>query len=301
MKRIALLITVNLLVVVTISFFINVLGFRPTLSERGIDYQSLLVFCAAFGFIGAFISLQLSRFTAKMAMGVRLIDPDRPSSESERLLVGTVRDLCRKAGIDTLPEIGVYSSPEVNAFATGPSRDRALVAVSSGLFEAMDPRGLEGVLGHEISHVANGDMVTMTLLQGVVNTFVMFLARLGAILIDNALRSRDGDRRGGGLGFFGQWMLISLLETVLMLFAAPLLSWFSRRREFRADEGSAAMLGPQTMIHSLEQLERSRRVDTSHALVGSFKINGGQPGLLARLFASHPPIPDRIAALRRRS
>ncbi len=301
MKRALLLMAVNLLVVITISFFLNVLGFRPYLSQRGIDYNSLLVFCAAFGFMGAFVSLQLSRFMAKKSMGVELIDPDRPRNEAERLLVGTVRDLCRKAGITTLPEIGVYPSREVNAFATGPSRDRALVAVSSGLFNAMDEQGLIGVLGHEISHVANGDMVTMTLLQGIVNTFVMFLARVGALLIDGWMRGRDDERRGGGLGYYGQWMLISLLETVLMLFAAPLVAWFSRRREFRADQGSADMLGTQTMIHSLEQLRRSQRVDTSHALVGAFKINGGQPGLLARLFSSHPPLDARIEALRRRA
>ncbi|MBI5201025.1 MAG: M48 family metalloprotease, partial [Elusimicrobia bacterium] len=207
MKRTFLLIAVNLLVVLTISFFINLLGFRPYLSSRGLDYRGLLVFCAAFGFMGSFISLQLSRFTAKMSMGVQLIDPERPDGEAERLLVGTVRDLCRKAGITTLPEIGVYPSSEVNAFATGPSKNRALVAVSSGLFQAMDEQGLVGVLGHEISHITNGDMVTMTLLQGVANTFVMFFARVGAMLIDGYLRGRDDERRGGGLGYWGQYML----------------------------------------------------------------------------------------------
>ena len=298
MKRIFLFVAVNLLVILTVNFFVSLLGLRPYLDAQGVHYQSLLAFCAIFGFAGSFISLQLSRWMAKTTLGVQLIDPDRPDGPQEALLVQTVRDLSRQAGIRTLPEIGIYPSPEVNAFATGPSKDRALVAVSVGLLRSMDRKAVEGVLGHEIAHIANGDMVTMTLLQGVVNTFVMFFARLGAIAIDNALRSRDNEGRGG-LGFFGQYMLVSLLETVLMLFAAPVIYYFSRSREFRADRGSAGFLGAATMIHALESLKAHKDVvDNRQPALATFKINGGAPGLLARLFSSHPPLEKRIEALR---
>ncbi|MBI4424630.1 MAG: protease HtpX [Elusimicrobia bacterium] len=298
MKRVFLFFAVNLLVVLTISFFVNLLGIRPYLSAQGVDYGSLLVFCAMFGFGGAFVSLQLSRWMAKTAMGVQVLDPDRPGGAVETRLVAEVRDLCRRAGLSVLPEIGLYDSPEVNAFATGPSRSRALLAVSTGLLRAMDDRAVRGVLGHEVAHIANGDMVTMTLLQGVVNTFVMFLARVGAMAIDSALRSRDEEGRGG-LGYFGHYMLVSVLETVLMLFASPVIYYFSRVREYRADRGSAGYLGAPVMIHALEQLrDHKEAVDAGQPALATFKINGGASGVLAKLFSSHPPIEKRIAALR---
>jgi heat shock protein HtpX len=233
-------------------------------------------------------------------MGVQLVDPNTPGGVVQSHLVSRIRDLSQRAGLTTLPEIGIYRSPEVNAFATGPSRDRALVAVSTGLLERMDDEAVEGVLGHEISHIANGDMVTMTLVQGVVNTFVMFFARVIAQIIDNFLRS-DNDR-GGGLGFFGYFIVVSVLDTVLMLLASPIVFAFSRFREFRADAGSAKLTSPQTMIHSLEVLGRNTgRFDKQDGAIATMKIQGGAHGILAALFSSHPPIPARIQALRQLS
>ncbi|MCX5787487.1 MAG: protease HtpX [Elusimicrobia bacterium] len=302
-KRIFLFIAINLLVMLTITLTMTIIsraGLLPHLMYGGMDYASLLVMCACFGFAGAIISLLTSRIAAKWAYGIELIDMQRPQGAAEELLAATVRDLCNRVGITTMPQVGIYPSREVNAFATGPSKSRALVAVSSGLLETMDRQGLEGVLGHEISHVVNGDMVTMTLLQGIVNTFVMFLAYAGAFAIENALRGRDSERRGGGLGYFGRYMLINVLETVLMLFAAPLLYAFSRWREYRADRGSAKLYGAPTMIHALESLMGYRNaVDKQHPAFAAFKINGGGQGLLARLFASHPPLEKRIEALKR--
>jgi heat shock protein HtpX len=300
-KRIFFFLVVNLLVVVTISLILNLLGVRPYLSRQGIDYQSLLVFCMIWGFAGSFISLQLSRWMAKRSMGVELIDPSQPGSALERRLVETVSAICQREGLETLPEIGIYRSPEVNAFATGPSRSRALLAISSGLLEAMDNKAVEGVIGHEVSHIVNGDMVTMTLLQGVVNAFVMFFARVAAFFLESALRGRNDDRRGG-LGYWGHYMLISLLESVLMVLAAPVIYWFSRRREYQADAGSARASGRDTMIHALESLKRATQVEDNRApALSAFKINGHGRGLAAMLFASHPPLDARIAALKRLS
>ncbi|OGS04299.1 MAG: zinc metalloprotease HtpX [Elusimicrobia bacterium RIFCSPLOWO2_12_FULL_59_9] len=297
MKRVMLFIAINLLVVVTISLVINLLGVRPYITSSGMDYYSLLVFCGLFGFGGALISLQLSRWMAKQAMGVVLVDPKHPASEAERMLVDKVQSLCLRAGLSTLPEIGFYESPEVNAFATGPSRNRALLAVSTGLFERMDERALEGVLGHEVSHIANGDMVTMTLIQGVVNTFVMFFARVAVFAIDHFLRDRN--ERGEGLGFFAHMIVISILETLLMLLAAPIIYYFSRSREYRADSGSAAIAGRETMIHALRALKScTELVDNRQTSLATLKINGHTKGLISMLFSSHPPIDARIDALR---
>ena len=297
-KRVFLFLAVNIVVVLTISFLINLLGLRPYLGARGIDYGALLAFCAIWGFAGSFISLQLSRWTAKRAMGIELIDPERPGGTAESQLVDTVRGLAARAGLSTLPEIGIYDSPEVNAFATGPSRDRALVAVSSGLLGCMDKRAVEGVLGHELSHVANGDMVTMTLVQGVVNTFVMFFARVAAFMIDSATRSRDDDR--GGLGRFGHYMLVMLLESVLMMLASPLIFWVSRKREYKADAGSARLAGRETMIHALESLQAAK-IGRSSAVpaLQTMMIQGGSASLWARLYSSHPPLEARIEDLRK--
>jgi heat shock protein HtpX len=298
MKRILLFIATNLLVVLTISILINLLGVRPGLYRRGIDYQSLLIFCAIWGFAGSFISLQLSRWSAKMSLGVQLIDPANPGHPEAMKLVEVVSRLSRAANLPNIPEIGVYPSREVNAFATGPSASRSLLAVSAGLLERMDDRAIEGVLGHEISHIANGDMVTMTLIQGVVNTFVMFFSRIAVFALENALRSRD-DREGPHMGYFMRMMLTSLFETVLMLLASPLVYWFSRTREFRADLGSARIAGRDRMIHALESLRGTERLADPRAAgaVAAFKINGTQQTLLAKLFASHPTIDQRIAAL----
>lgn len=299
MKRILLFFAVNLLVVLTVSLLLNVLGVRPYLSARGLDYGALLIFCAAFGFAGSFISLALSRWTAKTMMGVELIDPSRPGSDGEGLLVEKIRALSSQAGLGALPEIGIYSSPEVNAFATGPTSSRALVAVSTGLLERMDDDAVEGVLAHELSHVANGDMVTMTLLQGVANTFVMFFARVIAFAIDQSLRSRDSEERGrGGLGPFAHYLVVMLLESVLMLLASTLIYAFSRRREYRADAGGARLAGRGKMIHALESLKDYQgSLDTRQAALAAMKINGKGRGLVGMLFSSHPSLDDRIRRL----
>lgn len=301
MKRFLLFIVTNLLVIVAISAVVQVLGLEPYLGARGIDYHALLIWCSLFGFGGAFISLQLSRWMAKRGMGVRLIDPERPGGSFEARIVERVRRLCSSAGLETLPEIGLYESPEVNAFATGPSRSRALLAISTGLLSRMDDRAIDGVLGHEISHIVNGDMVTMTLLQGVANTFVMFLSRVLVFALDQALRSRDDDGRGrGGLGWFAQYLMIQVFQSVLMLLASIPVYWFSRRRELGADAGSAKLCGRETMIHALEQLRDGPRVRDDRApAFSAFKIDGHGYGLMQLLFASHPPLEQRIEALRR--
>jgi heat shock protein HtpX len=295
MKRFFVFFAVNAAVIVALSIILNLLGVKPYLDANGIQYQGLLVFCAIFGMGGAFISLQISRWTAKRAMGVHVIDPQAPGSDAEAFLVERIHALCQRAGLDVLPEIGIYPSPEVNAFATGPSRSRSLLAVSTGLLERMDADAVEGVLGHEIAHIANGDMVTMTLVQGVVNTFVMFFARIIAHAIDNFMRSDD---EGGGLGFFGYMAAVFALESLLFLLASPIIYWFSRQREFRADAGSAEIAGRERMIHALESLkDNSQLVDNRNQSLATMKIHGGARGLVAMLYASHPTLDARIRAL----
>lgn len=299
MKRIVLFIAVNLLVLLVISFVVNLLGLNPWLSSRGINYQSLLIMCALFGFGGALISLQISRWTAKRALGVELIDVQNPNGGVQSQVVSKVRDLCQRAGLETLPEIGIYQSPEINAFATGPSRKRALLAISSSLLEHMDSEAVDGVLGHEITHIVNGDMVTMTLLQGLVNTFVMFVAQIAVFAIENAMRKNDDER--GGLGFIAQFLLISVLESALFVLASPVIYWFSRRREYAADAGSARLTNSETMVHALESLQTALSGEDNRApALATFKINGHGRGLMAILFASHPPLDARIAALKKR-
>ena len=294
-KRVFLFLTVNILIVLTISFVINLLGVRPFLDQRGIDYTGLLIFCAIWGFLGAFISLALSRVMAKFAMGVKTIDPQKASA-GERELVNTVYKLAQKAGLTTMPEVGIYQSHEVNAFATGPSRSRSLVAVSSGLLQRMDNEAVEGVLGHEIAHIANGDMVTMTLLQGVINTFVMFFARIAAWAISNALA---GDRdRGRGASPMIYFVTLIAFEILFSLLGAMVVAAFSRWREFRADRGGATFAGRTKMIHALQSLKGTlNQVDNAHPAMASFKISGKRGGLLAML-ATHPDLDTRIERLR---
>jgi len=294
-KRVLLFVAVNILILVTISITLNLLGVRPYLSARGIDYGSLLVFCAVWGMGGAFISLGLSRVMAKWMMRVQVIDPDRADPTS-RELVNTVHNLARAAGLPKMPEVGVYDSPEVNAFATGPTRSRALVAVSTGLLRRMDRRQVEGVLGHEIAHVANGDMVTMTLIQGVINAFVMFFAR--AIAFAAAQFLRGDDERGPS--FMLQWVLTIVLEIALSILGAIVVAFFSRWREFRADAGGARLAGRDSMISALEGLQRTTElVDTRQQALATLKISGGRKRGLAFLFATHPPLEERIERLRR--
>ena len=293
-KRIFLFMLVNIVVVATISILLHVLGVKPYLTRYGMDYQSLAIFCLVWGMGGAFISLLMSKQMAKWMMGVRIIDPNG-GDRDERLLVQMVHALSQKAGLSKMPEVGIYDSPEVNAFATGPTRSNALVAVSRGLLSRMNEAEVEGVLGHEITHVANGDMVTMTLVQGVVNAFVMFLARVIAFAIANAGRDRE-ERRGGGSYFLIQFAL----EMVFMILGSMVVAWFSRYREFRADAGSAQIAGREKMISALQALQRVYELplpENAAPAFQSMKISSHKGGFL-RLFASHPPLEERIERLR---
>ncbi len=293
-KRVTLLVVVNLLVMLTIGIIVTLL-FRGQIMRLG-GSQNLFLFCFIWGMGGAFVSLALSRWMAKMMMGVRVIDPDTSDPELQRL-VQTVQHLARTAGLSTMPEVGIYESPEINAFATGPSRSRALVAVSSGLLGRMRQYDIEGVLGHETAHIANGDMVTMTLIQGVVNAFAMFLAWILAIALT---RGSDRDDERGGNPFM-QWMLMQLFQTVFMLLGMIVVNAFSRWREFRADAGGARFAGRDHMLSALKTLKavHDGGADLAGAQKSAFqalKISGPTGGLTA-LFASHPPIEERIARL----
>jgi heat shock protein HtpX len=296
-KRIFLFITVNILVLLTISITLSVLGVQPYLNEQGINYEALLIFCGVVGFTGAFISLAMSRWMAKMMMGVQVIDPTRPGTIAEKELLQTVHRLAQKAGLSGMPEVGVYDSPEVNAFATGPTKARSLVAVSSGLLHQMDNRAVEGVLAHEVAHIANGDMVTMTLLQGVVNTFVMFFARIAAWGVSNAMARNSDDNRGTSP--WVHMICVWVFEIMFSLLGAIVVAAFSRWREFRADAGGARLAGKEKMVYALQSLKNTLAVaDDRQAAVASLKING-KPSSFMALFASHPDLDTRIEALRK--
>ncbi len=290
-KRIFLFLAVNILILLTLSFTLNVLGVGGYFSARGINYQALMAFCLVWGMGGAFISLALSRVMAKWMMGVVVIDPE---TQEPRLaeLVRTVHNLARAAGLPKMPEVGYYPSPEINAFATGPSKSRALVAVSAGLLENMDRAQLEGVLGHEITHVANGDMVTMTLVQGIINAFVMFLARIIAFFIAN--RGRDSESSSAP-----SYLIIFLLEMALSVLGMLVVAAFSRRREYRADEGGARLAGRDKMIGALEALRHTIAYAdlTNKESLATLKISG-KPKRFFALFATHPPLEERIARLK---
>jgi heat shock protein HtpX len=294
-KRITLLIVVNILVMLTLGIIASLLlGGRA--SRFG--YDNLFLFCFIFGMGGAFISLAISRWMAKVMMGVQVIDPNHADTDEQRL-VETVHHLARAAGMSTMPEVGIYNSPEINAFATGPSRSRALVAVSSGLLSHMRQSDIEGVLGHEITHIVNGDMVTMTLIQGVINAFAMFLARVLAMALSRG-SSRD-DNRGGN--FFMEWILINLFQTVFMILGSIVVCWFSRWREYRADAGGARLAGRDNMISALRALKAIHEAgvdqapETQQPAFQALKISGKTGSFLGLLFADHPPLDERIARL----
>jgi heat shock protein HtpX len=293
-KRMVLFFVVNLLVMATITILLSI--FHVPAYIGGANYTGLLIFCLVWGMGGSIISLLLSRAMAKWMMGVQVIDPDT-SDPQDQQLVQTVHHLARAAGLSHMPEVGVYDSPEVNAFATGPSQSRALVAVSSGLLNSMRPSEIEGVLGHETAHIANGDMVTMTLIQGVVNAFAMFLARVLAFAISQG-SSRD-DNRGGS--WFMQFILVQLFQYVFMVLGFIVVAWFSRWREFRADAGGARYAGRDHMLSALKRLRsiHDEGIDQAGAQQPAFqalKISG-KTGMRFSLFATHPPIEDRIARL----
>ena len=289
MKRIVLFLATNLAVVLVLSIVLNLLGVARPVSGAGIDVNALLVFSLVVGFTGSFISLLMSKPMAKWSTGARVID--QPANATEQWLVQTVRSLAERAGIG-MPEVAVYDG-EPNAFATGAFKNSALVAVSTGLLANMNRDEVEAVLGHEVAHVANGDMVTLTLIQGVVNTFVVFLARVVGFFVDNMLlRKGDGDR-GPGIGYM---ITVFVCEIVFGLVASIIVAWFSRQREFRADAGSARLLGsPVPMQHALARLGGLAPGALPQSLAAS-GISGGGSGWGA-LFASHPPMEQRIAAL----
>jgi len=287
-KRIFLFIVTNIAIVLTLSIIAAILGVGSGIGPGGgLNLQALAVFCLFWGMGGAFISLQMSRWIAKRATGVQLVDGHTGNSEAD-WLYETVARLTRQANLP-MPEVGLYDSPEVNAFATGPSKSRSLVAVSTGLLRSMRPDEVEGVLAHEVSHIANGDMVTMTLLQGVLNAFVMFLARV----IGYAL-TRSGDSRNNSGGSY--YLIVFVLQIVLGILAGLIVNWFSRYREFRADHGGATLAGRERMVGALRRLQANHElVDTQHQALATMKINGGSSW--AKLFSTPPPLEERIAAL----
>jgi heat shock protein HtpX len=287
-KRVALFLATNMAVLALVSIVLSVLQgvFGINLGNNGV----LIVFAAVFGFGGALLSLLLSKWMAKRSTGAHVID--KPRNEGEQWLLSTVQRQAQAAGIG-MPEVAIYDAPEINAFATGANRNKALVAVSTGLLRAMHRDEAEAVLGHEVSHVANGDMVTMALLQGVLNTFVIVLARLVGRVVDGYLSG--GRDSGGGIGYY---VVVFALDMVFGIFASMIAMWFSRHREFRADVGGATLAGRDKMIRALERLAQNQGVSTLPKQVAAFGISGGQGGGLRRLMMSHPPLDERIAALR---
>ncbi|MEP6633313.1 MAG: protease HtpX [Luteimonas sp.] len=283
-KRIALFLATNLAVLALVSIVMAVFGINPSTNA------GLLVVAALFGFGGSLVSLLLSKWIAKRTTGAHVIT--QPRNESEQWLFATVQQQAQAAGIG-MPEVAIYDAPEINAFATGANRNHALVAVSTGLLRAMNRDEAEAVLGHEVSHVANGDMVTMALLQGVLNTFVIVLARIVGRVVDGYLSG--GRSNGGGLGYYA---VVFVLDMVFGLFASMIAMWFSRHREFRADAGGATLAGRDKMVAALERLAQTYGHSTLPKQIAAFGISGGVGHGLKRLLMSHPPLDERIAALR---
>jgi heat shock protein HtpX len=289
MKRILLFLATNLAIIVLLGIVLRLLGVERILDESGtgLNLGALLIFAAVFGFGGSFISLAISKWSAKRMMGVRVIT--QPANTNESWLVNTVRNQAQQAGIG-MPEVGVFDSPQPNAFATGARRDAALVAVSTGLLKSMSQQEAEAVLAHEVSHVANGDMVTLALIQGVINTFVIFLARVIGHTVDRVVFRNE---EGHGPAF---WITTIVAELVLGLLATIIVMWFSRQREFRADAGGARLAGRQHMIGALERLKERHPAPLPDKMA-AFGIAGAGGAGLKRLFMSHPPLEERIAAL----
>lgn len=287
-KRIGLFLLTNLLIIVTVGVILNVL--MPMLGMPRDGVAGLAVFCGVFGMVGAFISLAISRWMAKRAYSIQLIDAHTQDYRAREIYEMVAR-LAGQAGLPAVPEVGVYESAEPNAFATGPSKRKSLVAFSSGLLAAMDRQQVEAVAAHEINHIANGDMVTMTLLTGIVNALVMFMARIVASVVDNFLRDDEG---GGGLGFFGYIMVVMLLETVFMILASIPLAAFSRWREYRADAGAARLTSPRAMASALGRLGEMMNIPVQKDSFAMAKISSSKR---VSLWATHPSLEDRIARL----
>ena len=288
MKRIFLFLATNLAIVVVLSLSLRLLGVEPYLTQQGLNPGSLLVFAAVMGMGGSFISLAISKWTAKRMTGAQVIES--PATSTELWLVETVRRQAQAAGIG-MPEVAIYGSPDINAFATGMSRNKALVAVSTGLLQHMSRDEAQAVLGHEISHVANGDMVTLALIQGVVNTFVIFLSRVIGHAVDRIVFKSE---REHGPAYFVTYIVA---ELVLGVLASIIVMWFSRRREFRADRGGAELAGRGSMIAALRKLKLAQVLPHLPEKMAAFGISGGQGFGLKRLFMTHPPLDERIAAL----
>jgi heat shock protein HtpX len=288
MKRIVLFLATNMAIVLVLSVTMKLLGVEPYLTAKGLNLGSLLIFAAVMGFGGSFISLAISKWMAKKSMGVQVITS--PTTPSERWLVETVRRYSSEAGIG-MPEVGIFNSPEVNAFATGMSKNSSLVAVSSGLLQQMTRAEAEAVIGHEVAHIANGDMVTLALIQGVVNTFVMFLSRVIGYVVDKVIFKTEN---GTGPAFF---VSMIIAELVLGILASIIVMWFSRQREFRADRGGAQLAGRENMIAALARLN-SLHPSPLPDRMAAFGISGGGASGFKRLFLTHPPLNERIQALR---
>ncbi|RUO61231.1 protease HtpX [Pseudidiomarina marina] len=287
MFRIALFLATNLAILLVLGVVMNLV--LPALGVEPTQYQGLFIFAALFGFGGAFISLAMSKWLAKRSVGAQVIN--QPRNGTEQWLVNTIATQAQKAGIP-MPEVAIYDSPEPNAFATGASKNSSLVAVSTGLLRSMNQDEVEAVLAHEVSHIANGDMVTLTLIQGVVNTFVIFFARVIAGVIDNATRSNSQNGQGlGGLAYFG---IVMVLELVFGILASVIVMWFSRQREFRADAGSASLVGKQKMIAALRRLQGAQESTLDGSMM-AFGIQSKRS--FSELFMSHPPLAKRIRAL----
>jgi heat shock protein HtpX len=291
MKRVFLFLATNIAVLLVLSIVLSLIGFEGILDEQGVDLNlgQLLVFAAIFGFGGSFISLAISKWSAKRMTGAKVIT--QPSGPVETWLFETVRRQAREAGIG-MPEVAIYDAPEPNAFATGARRDSALVAVSTGLLRGMKREEVEAVLAHEVSHVANGDMVTLTLIQGVLNTFVIFFSRIIGHLVDRLVFRNE---RGHGPGF---WIVTIVAQIFLGILASIIVMWFSRQREFRADAGGARLAGRENMVSALERLKQGHNASLPDQLA-AFGISGHRASGFKRLFMSHPPLDERIAALRR--
>ncbi len=291
MMRIVLFLATNAAILVLISIVFQMFGFEGILAENGVDLnlQALLVMSAVIGFGGSFISLAMSKFLAKRSMGVKIIA--QPANSTEQWLVNTVKRQAEQAGIG-MPEVGIFDTPEPNAFATGMSRNNALVAVSAGLLQNMNSDEVEAVLAHEITHVSNGDMVTMGLIQGVINTFVIFLSRVIGHVVDRVVFKTE---RGYGPAYYVTSIVAQIFLSIL---ASMIVMWFSRRREFRADAGGASLAGRDKMVAALQALQRGHEPHDLPGEFAAFGISGGLGSGIKKLFMSHPPLQERIAALR---
>ena len=292
-NRILLFLLTNLAILLVLSVAMKFFGLENlmanTFGGTGINLTGLLIFSAAFGFGGSFISLFISKWMAKRATGAKVIES--PSNEDERWLVNTTRQLSERAGIG-MPEVAIFNSAAPNAFATGANRNKSLVAVSTGLLRGMKREQVKAVLGHEIGHIANGDMITLTLIQGVLNTFVIFLSRIIGMLVDRFVLRNE---RGMGIGY---WVTTIIAQILLGILASAVVMWFSRRREFRADAAGAQLAGRNNMINALEALRRSQGAASMPESLAAFGISPSARSGMARLFASHPPLDERIRALK---